>query len=828
MRISIMALVAAVAVAGCGRSASPGQISRSGEHYDVTVTRTSLGIPHIKAQDFGSLGYGYGYAFAEDNLCTLQDDLITVRGERAKYFGRAGTYFIPANSSLANNVDSDFFWRFMATDEALIPLKTKTDPEFSKATRGFVDGYNRYIRELKAGQHPGRHAACASADWLFEISENDMLRRYYRLALIASSSVFVSGIGSAQPPAPGGASSPPPTPEQTLAALKANPEVLSFFDHEKSPFGSNMYALGPDATTNGIPIVFGNPHFPWSGTERLYISHLQMPGFDIMGASLYGVPAINIGFNDHFAWSHTVSTAFRFTLYQLALNPSNPTQYVYDGAMRDMTAVPISIEVKEADGSITRQARTLYRTHWGPMVGLFSNLPGAGSTNLLPWTNAVAFTLRDVNAENDAFINQFALWNRAQSLTEFKALQKSVLGVPWVNTVAAGPGEKAYYADVSVVPNVTDAQRQTCDAQPLSNVFGQVVKGLPLLDGTTSACEWGSDDDAPRPGIFGPSHLPTLERDDWVANNNDSYWLTNPAAPIEGYNKIIGDERAARTLRTRLAILQAQRRLDGSDGRPGNKFDLKTLQDIVLDSHIYSAELARADVLATICQLPGGIGTGGPAQTAAACAAIAAWDGSDNLDSKGGHVWREFWRGIVSPGGSSINPFASLTWLTPFSATDPVNTPNSLNVTAPQVQAAMADAVTHLNAAGFAMDAPLRDVQVSGVNKDGAGANIPVPGGFGFEGAFTIVNTPGVGGITKDGYRITYGNSYIQTVTWEPDGAGFKPHAEGFITYSESTDPANPHYADFTAEYSQKKWHRFPFRPAEIEADKISEVRLSQ
>jgi len=30
-----------------------------------------------------------------------------------------------------------------------------------------------------------------------------------------------------------------------------------------------MYGLGKDATASGIPMLLGNPHFPWTGTERL-------------------------------------------------------------------------------------------------------------------------------------------------------------------------------------------------------------------------------------------------------------------------------------------------------------------------------------------------------------------------------------------------------------------------------------------------------------------------------------------------------------------------------------------------------------------------------
>ena len=59
-------------------------------------------------------------------------------------------------------------------------------------------------------------------------------------------------------------------------------------------------------------------------------------------------------------------------------------------------------------------------------------------------------------------------------------------------------------------------------------------------------------------------------------------------------------------------------------------------------------------------------------------------------------------------------------------------------------------------------------------------------------------------------------------MTWDTDGV----HAEGFLTYSQSTDPASPHFADFTEAYSQKRWHRFPFHPDEIAAAQESQITL--
>ena len=829
------ALSAVFALTACGfgdDSSSGGAAPRTGS-YDARIVRTQMGIPHITANDFGSLGYGQAYAFAEDNLCVMMEDFVTSRGERARYFGADGSYRIEPNGSVADNVSSDFFWKFMLDDTAWQRTRNKTEPQFRELVTGYVAGFNRYIAELKAGQHPGRHAACAKGEWLQPIVDADLYRRFVRLSMLASSSVFVSEIANAQPPAIPprvGAARKGAKSTARLASLQTKKRALAqapgpFAElQQKDHFGSNMYAIGKNGSATGQPIVFGNPHFPWRGTERLYISHNTIPGkIDIMGSSLYGVPAVLIGFNDKLAWTHTVSSAYRFTLYELKVNPANPTQYLYEGGLRDMTAVPLKVQVKQADGSLKEMTRTLYKSHFGPMITL-----SAAGVPILPWANGLAYTLRDANYENDRLINQFGRWNMAKSLDEFIGLHKSILGVPWVNTVASGPNGRAYYGDVTVVPHVTDEQVSSCSTSPLGPVIGQVAPGLPLLDGSRAACEWGTDADAPAPGIFGGKNLPTLVRDDYVHNCNDSYWLTNPKAPITGFNRIIGDEGTERSLRTRLCILQAERRLAGSDGRAGKTFTIPVLQDIVLSSQIYSVELARKQVLEGLCTQPLVLGSAGPlaaADQGAACAVLTAWDGKDNLNSVGSHVWREFFRRAAGnlgglPVGLPATPLTAI-WQTAFSASDPVNTPNTLNANNLQVQMAFADGIAAVKASGIPFDRPLGQIQYSGVHKN---SRIPIFGGEGGVGAFTIVSTQGEN-LTKEGYGIVYGNSYIQTVTWDDKG---QPQAEGFITYSQSTDPANPHYDDFTKAYSQKQWQKLPFNAADISKQKISELRLQQ
>jgi acyl-homoserine-lactone acylase len=74
-------------------------------NYQVKVQRTSFGIPHVRASDWGSLGYGYGYAFAQDNICVLAADVLVATGTKSRFFGPQG-----------GNLASDFVYALINAD----------------------------------------------------------------------------------------------------------------------------------------------------------------------------------------------------------------------------------------------------------------------------------------------------------------------------------------------------------------------------------------------------------------------------------------------------------------------------------------------------------------------------------------------------------------------------------------------------------------------------------------------------------------------------------------------------------------------------------------
>jgi len=72
--------------------------------------------------------------------------------------------------------------------------------------------------------------------------------------------------------------------------------------------------------------------------------------------------------------------------------------------------------------------------------------------------------------------------------------------------------------------------------------------------------------------------------------------------------------------------------------------------------------------------------------------------------------------------------------------------------------------------------------------------------------------------------KIVHGSSWIMAVEFTEDG----PFARGLLSYSQSTNPNSPHFADQTRAYSQKDWSAMPFYPAEVRAEAVSVQTLEQ
>ena len=782
--------------AACLLAAGTSFAATSQPDYQVQVLRTSYGIPHIQASDWGSLGYGYGYAFAQDNACVLAREVLAASGTQSRYFG-------------ASALASDWVYKMVNSAARVDAAWAVIDQETRDLLSGYADGYNRYLRDTGVNALP---ADCRGQAWVLPITGKDSLRVLRKLLVRASTGSFVGSLVAAAPPAPVVAQGT--APAQMLATVAVgSADAAPFIDPAELPdfsperFGSNAVGLGGELT-GGAGALLGNPHFPWFGIERFYAVHLTIPGrYDAMGASIYGFPLVNIGFNRHLAWSHTVSTARRFVLRELAIVPSQPTSYMVDGQVVAMQPETVSVDVRQADGSVVPASHTFWQTKYGPVL-----VPAAPAA----WSPTRAYALTDVNLENSRAFRQYREMGTARNLDEFSAVLRRHVALPWVNTIAADSAGNAFYADIGSMPNASNAKLAACIKPGLSQALA--ASRLYALDGSKSACDLGTDADAPEPGIFGAGNMPGLMRRDYVQNSNDSYWLANPAQRLEGYSQIIGtDENRAQSFRTRLGITQIRDRQAGTDTVPGAGFNRQWLQDMLYGNRHYSAEIMLDGVL-QVCAAQNPVVTlaGQAVNVAPACSVLAAWDRRNNTASVGAHVWTELWRRVsgAPTAGSGLPVVTSLLYAVPFNPADPVGTPRGLNAAQAGVQTRvmgeLAYTVKYFNDNGIALDRPWGQVQFDTRN----GERIPVHGGSGVSGVYNAITPSTL--VPNVGFTpILGGSSYIQSVTFTPSG----PDARAVVTYSQSTDPANPNYADMTKLFSNYGWVTMPFAEGDIRRD---------
>ena len=606
--------------------------------YSADIRWTSYGIPHIIADDFGSVGFGSGYALARDHICTLADQIVMVRSERSKYFGEA-------------HLDNDFALKALRmvryAEEGFLGL----DEDLRSAIIGYAAGYNRYLEDVGV---EGLPAECRGAPWVNPITHIDLLAYYLFLGQSSSGDVLSDLIATAQPPTMAKLAEPPPM--KVLEPLK---ELL------------RQQWMGARFGTDRVGKRDASEQHPFSavGPKQWYEHQLTVRGkLNAYGVSLIGVPIVNMGFNQHVAWTHTVSFTPRFTGYLLELEPGNPTRYLDNGEYRDMVAESFEVEVLEDDGGVRTEQRVMYRSHLGPIL----NAPVVG------WTAYNALTYRDANENNLAMATTWLEMNQATNLAEFQAAHETNQGIPWVHTIYADDQGNAYYVDSGVTPNLTEgwveAWEDLKDSNYLVQAFGE--GGLYVFDMENPLFQWVDDERAPMSGIIPFEEAPGVVRQDYVFNANDNYWLSNAENPLPPASPIYGAIETPRSPRTRMNAHYLRPGTDSPAGTDG-RFSLVELQQTVFDADMISS-LHLKDLVVERCLASPVITVDDrEVDLTEACEVLAAWDGKGRVDSIGAHIWREF---VANEGYSWSDLIeAGQLYGVPFDPTSPVYTPTGLS-----------------------------------------------------------------------------------------------------------------------------------------------------
>ena len=778
--------------------ASCGSNFNDSAKYNVEITRTEFGVPHIKASDYGSLGYGEAYASAQDHVCNMALALISAKGEMSEYLG---------SGHQGENIHSDLVIRALDMSKKGSQALSNQPSNIKNWIEGYAGGYNRYLRESSGDFN----SWCDHADWVRSATPEDFMTQY--VALVHTITRMAGAVVAAQPP-------------NKIASIEVSPsQILAAVDAIRlDEMGSNAWAFGTKSTANGRGSLLANPHYPWYGPNRFWEKHLTIPGeLNVYGSNLIGTAGVGVGFNDAVGWTHTVSDSKRVVLYRLTLKPDDPTQYLYEGSWRSLRNQQVTTQVKTADGMKT-ETTTVWFSHHGPIV----EMPG------LDWTSSTAYAARDANAENVDVMSQWLAMGKSQSMDAFIQAHKTYNAMPWVNTISTSAEGRAVYFDNTNVGALSgeaiSAWRDRIEASSqLKNLY--LTEGLVILDGSTNRDEWINHPENPISGTTPFEQRPLIESEFYVFNANDSYWLSDPKKPTTGYSPLYGPTETPRSVRTRMNvhILEGIYGFDfrGEDGL----FSVAEIQAALMDNSGLTAHLLKDELVERCKQSPIVSINDISVELLPACTILSEWDNRYNADSKGAVLFREwltrysYWSTMHTGELFSAN----------FDKENPITTPSGL-IENQRTLTALAEAVTLLVDNGIPLDIPLGELQKA----HRAGKSFPVHGGNRYEGIANLqvtkshIASPVFSGsnervgdsetLSSSGYNIAHGSSFIMSLNYTENG----PDAKAILSYSQSGSPDSQYFSDQTELYRDKVWRDIYFKPSDIAQNKVSYQLLTE
>src|SRR5690606_37265071 len=134
---------------------------------------------------------------AEDNFCQTANHLVTIRGERSRWFGPDQQALLGLR--MLPNEQIDVFVRAHRDDAALREAQAAVSAEARALARGYVAGFNRYLDDQSSDFPP----AYAGEPWVRPMTDSDYLRLQELTMVQLGVALFADAVVGASPPADG-------------------------------------------------------------------------------------------------------------------------------------------------------------------------------------------------------------------------------------------------------------------------------------------------------------------------------------------------------------------------------------------------------------------------------------------------------------------------------------------------------------------------------------------------------------------------------------------------------------------------------------------------
>lgn len=337
-------------------------------HYDAHL------IPHIFAQNDNDLYKAQGYITAKHRLWQMDFQIRAAGGNLSEVLGE-----------LAINYDRRQRRKGMVFG-AENNLKTmESDPETKAQIEAYRDGVNAYISTLKPSNYPVEYKLFDYKPEPWTLKKTALLLMFMTDMLSGSDDdleytnlikkfgkkrfdfIFPDVYKNADPVIPTDstwASWEVKIPEAPEIFKIDSLHITNLLPKPNPDNGSNNWAVGPNKSYSGNPILANDPHLGLNLPSIWFALQLATPKKNTFGASLPGAVGIIVGFNNDISWGVTNATRDVRDWYKITFKNHHRALYRHDNQWK---ATSKKIEEIKIRGRATIIDTVIY-THHGPVT----------------------------------------------------------------------------------------------------------------------------------------------------------------------------------------------------------------------------------------------------------------------------------------------------------------------------------------------------------------------------------------------------------------------------------------------------------------------------
>jgi penicillin amidase len=359
---AFVALALLIAVAAAGgyvwlRQSLPqleGSLSLSGLKAPLEIVRDRHGVPHIYAGSVEDAQFGLGFVHAQDRLWQMEMNRRIGSGRLSEALGAA-------------TLDADKFLRVLGVRRAAEATLKSLNVQARGELDAYAAGVNAFLAQrsgplppefLLTGVSPEPWQIADSVAWIkmmaWDLGGN---WRSELLRLRLAKKLATAQIGEFLPPYPGDAPLALADYGALYRQLDASKLASLAIPGISESGASNNWVMDGSRTASGKPLLANDPHLGLAAPAVWYFAHLSAPGYEVMGATLPGVPGVVLGRNARIAWGFTNTGPDVQDLYVERVDAAG--QVLTPGGWRKLASRSEVIKVKgQADAALTvRESR---------------------------------------------------------------------------------------------------------------------------------------------------------------------------------------------------------------------------------------------------------------------------------------------------------------------------------------------------------------------------------------------------------------------------------------------------------------------------------------